>query len=143
MKSNFTYHFRIYYDEVNGIYTAAFCRLFIPFKTITFSFTAESVQELSPNKILVLSGLYNGPTLKIRPIQRDVYIHHLENLSPQTKTETDTKEYFPPAVASATLAVRESGTIHQHRELHENKKMSKTTRKVCIKIYILDLGYSP
>jgi hypothetical protein len=81
-------------------------------------------------------GLYTGDTIKIRPIQRDVYIHHLENLSAETKTNTDKhipdKEYFPPAVASATLAVKESGTFHHQREIHESLKMNRTPRKVSI-----------
>ena len=80
-----------------------------------------------------MSGLYGRSTIKIRPIQRDVYIHHLENLSAHTETDKhDDKEYFPPAVASATLAVKEGGSIHHQREVHENIRMNKTTERVSI-----------
>ena len=72
-KIKFAY-FRIYYDEHNGIYTAAFCRLFIPFKTITFSFPAHSAEVFEPNKFLKACGLLDTPTIKIR------LLHFLENL---------------------------------------------------------------
>ena len=81
----------------------------------------------------MLSGLYRGSTIKIRPIQRDVYIHHLENLSAHTDNDKHgDNEYFPPAVASATLAVKEGSSIHHQREVHENLRMNKTTKKVSI-----------
>lgn len=126
---------RIYYDEHNGIYTAAFCRLFIPFRTITFSYPAESLEELPPPTLLRLSGFYSGATLKIRPIQREVYIHHLESLVQDqvvapTDDDTSSNQYFPPAAASATLAVRGTESLYQQKECYESLKMNKSARKV-------------
>ena len=122
--------FRIYYDDYNGIYTAAFCRLFLPFKTVTYSFPAQSVEELPPNFLLDKSGIYTGPTIKIRPIQKDVYIHHMECLSAEMSQIQDTdiksNDYFPPAVASATAAVNADESISQKRESHQSHKISKT-----------------
>ena len=125
------YYFRIYYDEHNGIYTAAFCRLFIPFKTITFSFPAHSAEVLEPNKFLKACGLLDTPTIKIRPIQKDVYIHHLECLSAEMDNKTENseiknKDYFPPAAASATAAINADESISQKRESRESYKISKT-----------------
>jgi len=121
---------RIYYDDYNGIYTAAFCRLFLPFKTVTYSFPAQSVEELPPNFLLDKSGLYTGPTLKIHPIQKDVYIHHMECLSAEMNQIQDadikSNDYFPPAVASATAAVNADESISQKRESHQTHKISKT-----------------
>ena len=128
-------NFRIYYDEYNGIYTAAFCRLFLPFKTITFSYPAESLEELPPPTLLRLSGLYSEATLKIRPIQREVYIHHLESLVQDqvvvpTEEDTSSNQYFPPAAASATLAVKSTESLYQQKECYESLKMNKSARKV-------------
>jgi len=122
---------RIYYDEHNGIYTAAFCRLFIPFKTITFSFPAHSAEVLEPNAFFKACGLLDTPTIKIRPIQKDVYIHHLECLSAEMGNKTENseiknKDYFPPAAASATAAINADESISQKRESRESYKISKT-----------------
>ena len=124
-------YFRIYYDEHNGIYTAAFCRLFIPFKTITFSFPAHSAEVLEPNAFFKACGLLDTPTIKIRPIQKDVYIHHLECLSAEMGNKTENseiknKDYFPPAAASATAAINADESISQKRESRESYKISKT-----------------
>ena len=129
---------RIYYDQPNGIYTAVFCRLFLPFKTITFSFPAESVEELPPNKAIESLDFYHGPTLKIRPVHRDVYIHHLEALAAEERenqegTENaEDKAYFPPAATAATIATKTSPSNLQQREYHELLKLERPPGKVHI-----------
>ena len=88
------------------------------------------MEELPPNFLLDKSGIYTGPTLKIRPIQKDVYIHHMECLSAEMSQIQDTdiksNDYFPPAVASATAAVNADESISQKRESHQSHKISKT-----------------
>ena len=93
------------------------------------------MEELPPNTLLRLSNLYTGATLKIRPIQREVYIHHLESLVQDqvvipTDDDTSGNEYFPPAAASATLAVKGTESLYQKKECYESLKMNKSTRKV-------------
>ena len=93
------------------------------------------MEELPPNTLLRLSNLYTGATLKIRPIQREVYIHHLESLVQDqvvvpTDDDTSGNEYFPPAAASATLAVKGTESLYQQKECYESLKMNKSTRKV-------------
>ena len=88
------------------------------------------MEEIPPNFLLDKSGIYTGPTIKIRPIQKDVYIHHMECLSAEMSQiqDTDIKsaDYFPPAVASATAAVNADESISQKRESHQSHKISKT-----------------
>lgn len=82
-------------------------------------------------------GISLGPSLKIRPIQKDLYIHHLECLSAETNKIEDgnikSTDYFPPAVASATAAINADESISQKRESHQSYKISKTgkPKKVC------------
>ena len=123
--------FRLYYDELNGIYTAAFCRIFLPFKTVTFSFPAYSAEELPPNRLWTSIGINMGSALKIHPVHRDVYIHHLECLSANEETDImqsniNNQEYFPPAAASAVLAIKDGAPIAQQRELHETLRMDNS-----------------
>ena len=109
----------------------------MPFKTLTFSFPAQSVEVLPPNTLLSFTGLWNGPTLKIRPIQKELYIQHLESISAEMKQTEDSdkrsKDYFPPAAASATAAINADESISQKRESHESYRISKTgkPKKVC------------
>ena len=93
------------------------------------------MEELPPPTLLRLSNFYTGATLKIRPIQREVYIHHLESLVQDqvvvpTDDDTSGNEYFPPAAASATLAVKGTESLYQQKECYESLKMNKSTRKV-------------
>ena len=97
------------------------------------------MEVLPENRILDMIGLYKGPTLKIHPVQRDVYIHHLQSLVSENKSESNKekndKDYFPPAAASANLAVKAGESVLQLREAQENYKQNKSTKKVNLIIH--------
>ena len=79
---------------------------------------------------------YHGPTLKIRPVHRDVYIHHLEALTAEEREnqeateKAEDKAYFPPAATAAAIATKTIPSNLQQREYHELLKLERPPGKV-------------
>ena len=80
-------------------------------------------------------GLYSGSTLKIRPVKRDLYIHHLQSLAAEENVKAEEKDskdkkYFPPAAVAATLALKKAESITHQRESLASKKLNRSGNKV-------------